>query len=85
MLSFKVKGGEEEALNFFKKIKVFTLAKSLGGVKSITQYPIKMSHGKVCPIFTAKLGIDEKFIRVSVGCEETVEILHDVDQALSMD
>lgn len=84
MLSFKISGGEPAALLFFEKIKVITLAESLGGVESLIEYPFIMTHAAVPVEMRAKLGIDDKLIRVSVGIEDTIDILHDVNQALKI-
>lgn len=82
MVTFWIKGGEPAALKFFKKVKVFLLAESLGGVESLCEYPYIMTHASVPAEQRAKLGIDEKLIRLSCGIEDPEDLIADLQQAL---
>jgi len=82
MLSFYVKGGVKQAGTFLKSLKVFTLAESLGGVESLAECPALMTHGSVPPAHRALLGIEDNFIRLSVGIENEADLVNDVKQAL---
>ncbi|BGP19646.1 hypothetical protein JCM10213_000103 [Rhodosporidiobolus nylandii] len=70
------------AERFLERLKVFTLAESLGGVESLAELPLKMTHGGVDPTRRAELGIDGELIRLSVGVEDVDDLLEDVRQAL---
>lgn len=83
MISFYIKGGIKQASNFLKALKVFTLAESLGGVESLAEHPVTMTHGSVPAEHRKLLGIDDNFIRLSVGIEDEVDLLADVAYALA--
>jgi len=83
MVSFYVKGGQKAASSFLQNVKVFTLAESLGGVESLAEHPLTMTHGSVPAEHRKYLGIDERFIRLSVGIENQQDLLWDINQALN--
>jgi len=58
------------------------LAESLGGVESLIEHPAIMTHGSVPPEHRRMLGIDDNFIRMSVGIEDEADLLADMKQAL---
>jgi cystathionine gamma-lyase len=60
---------------------VFSLAESLGGVESLIEHPAIMTHASVPPEQRAKLGIDDSLIRLSVGIEDSEDLLADLKQA----
>ncbi|GAA5866114.1 hypothetical protein JCM8547_000602 [Rhodosporidiobolus lusitaniae] len=70
------------AERFLESLEVFTLAESLGGVESLAELPVRMTHGGVDPTHRASLGIDGELIRLSVGVEEVGDLVRDVEQAL---
>ncbi|CDR35659.1 RHTO0S01e04258g1_1 [Rhodotorula toruloides] len=89
MVSFHIRSGSAQsqtetsvAETFLETLRVFTLAESLGGVESLAELPLKMTHGGVDPTHRAKLGIDGELIRLSVGVEDVEDLLHDVETAL---
>lgn len=82
MLSFYIKGGLKQADKFLRSLKIFTLAESLGGVESLAEHPGVMTHGSVPAEHRALLGIGDNFIRMSVGCENTEDLVNDINQAL---
>jgi len=82
MISFYVKGGIEETTRFLTNLKLFTLAESLGGVESLAEAPSVMTHGSVPPEQRKILGIEDNFIRLSVGIETQKDLVKDVVQAL---
>lgn len=82
MLSFRVKGGKEQASKFLKALKVFTLAESLGGVESLAQVPFFMTHGSVPLEVRKQLEITENLIRLSVGIEDMDDLIADVSNGL---
>ena len=83
MISFYIKGGVKNAEKFLKALKVFTLAESLGGVESLAENPALMTHGSVPAAHRKLLGIEENFIRLSVGIETEKDLVHDIEQALA--
>ncbi|GIY50245.1 cystathionine gamma-lyase [Caerostris extrusa] len=82
MLSFCIKGGIKEAAEFAKRIKVFTLAVSLGTVESLADITSAMTAGCIDQEIREMLGITENLIRLSVGLEDVEDLIADLDQAL---
>uniref|UniRef100_A0A0P4X030 cystathionine gamma-lyase n=1 Tax=Scylla olivacea TaxID=85551 RepID=A0A0P4X030_SCYOL len=83
MLSFYIKGNNlEVSKKFFQKLKVFTLAESLGGYESLCELPSVMTHASVPKETRDKLGITDGLIRVSCGLEGADDLIKDLDQAL---
>ncbi|RMF08340.1 MAG: PLP-dependent transferase [Candidatus Neomarinimicrobiota bacterium] len=68
---------------FFSRLKLFTLAESLGGVESLVSNPFVMTHGSIPRAEKEALGITESLVRLSVGVEEVDDLLADLDQALA--
>ena len=84
MVSFTfVSGKKEDAISFFEKIKLFTVAQSLGGVESLASYPVLMSHASVPESQRLEMGITDDLVRLSIGIEDDEDILEDLKQALS--
>lgn len=73
--------GEVEA--FCSRLSLVTLAESLGGVESLVNHPESMTHASVPKSLRTKLGIDSQLIRLSVGIEDSNDIVADLDAALS--
>jgi len=82
MVSFEIKGGTEQVNNFLRRIKVFTLAVSLGSVVSLTEHPATMSHQSMPEEHRLKAGITNELIRLSVGLENVDDLIDDLGQAL---
>ena len=83
MISLYVKGGIDEARKFLENVHIFALAESLGGVESLIESPAIMTHASVPAEQRRLLGIDDNFIRISVGIEDVEDQLADLDYALS--
>ncbi|MBC7793995.1 MAG: PLP-dependent transferase [Clostridia bacterium] len=83
MISFVVKGGLPRARAFLKTLKIIALAESLGGVESLIEHPAIMTHASIPPETRRKLGIDDGFIRLSVGIEDVQDIMDDLSEALA--
>ncbi|MBT4760509.1 MAG: cystathionine gamma-synthase [Bdellovibrionaceae bacterium] len=83
MITFYIKGGLSEASTFMQKLKVFTLAESLGGVESLVEHPGIMTHASVPKENRDKLGITDTLIRLSVGIESQEDIINDLKNALA--
>jgi cystathionine beta-lyase/cystathionine gamma-synthase len=82
MLSFELRGGAEVAEQFIKKTTIPTIAPSLGGVETLLTLPAKTSHAGMLPEDRKQLGISDGLIRMSVGIENTDDIIQDFEQAL---
>lgn len=81
VVSFELQNAESVA-KFVKRIKYATFAVSLGGVESILSYPYTMSHASMPEEYRRKLGISDTLLRLSVGLEDTKDLLDDLNQAL---
>ncbi len=84
VVSFELKAGAEAAHRFLRRLRVFTLAESLGGVASLAEHPATMSHASMPPDHRAKVGISDNLIRLSVGLENIDDLLDDLEQALTV-
>ena len=73
----------ETARNVLERIKLITYAESLGGVESLLTYPMLQTHADVPLEIRDKLGITDRFLRLSVGIENVEDLIADLDQALS--
>ncbi|MFF0343558.1 cystathionine gamma-synthase [Kribbella sp. NPDC004875] len=80
IVSFRVRGGEAQALDICNKAEVFTLGESLGGVESLIEHPGKMTHASVAG---TPLEVPADLIRLSVGIETVDDLLLDLDRAMA--
>ena len=84
MVSFTFKSGKkEDAIKFLEKVKVFTLAESLGGVESLANHPALMTHASIPEDKRAELGITDDLVRLSVGIEDAQDLIADLERAFS--
>lgn len=84
MVSFTFKSGKkEDAIKFLEKVKVFTLAESLGGVESLANHPALMTHASIPAEKRAELGITDDLVRLSVGIEDAEDLIADLERAFS--
>ena len=81
MVSFDV-GSLEAARKVLESVKLCTLAESLGGVETLISHPATMTHASVDEAKRQRLGITDGLVRISVGIEDTDDIIADLDQAL---
>ena len=82
MISFDIKGGEQEAFRFLNALQLIKLAVSLGSTESLAEHPATMTHVDVEPALKQQLGISEKMVRLSIGIEHYADIINDIAQAL---
>lgn len=80
MVSFRVAGGEQQALDVCARAEVFTLGESLGGVESLIEHPGRMTHASVAG---TDLEVPADLVRLSVGIETADDLIADLDRALS--
>lgn len=83
IISVRIKGGLDGTKRFLKKLEIFALAESLGGVESLINHPAIMTHASVPEANRAKLGITDNLVRLSVGIEDIDDLIDDLDAALS--
>ncbi|CUM49605.1 unnamed protein product [Debaryomyces tyrocola] len=82
MISFRINGGAKAASTFTSSTKFFTLAESLGGIESLVEVPAIMTHGGIPKEERESNGVFDDLVRVSVGIEDTDDLIEDVRQAL---
>ncbi|MGO9893157.1 MAG: trans-sulfuration enzyme family protein [Bryobacteraceae bacterium] len=80
--SFRVGGGQEAVFRMLAGVRIFTLAESLGGVESLIEHPITMTHASVPEEFRQRMGLSPNLIRISVGLEDLDDLLDDLSVAL---
>lgn len=73
----------ERAAHVLGRVRVFSLAESLGGVESLISHPASMTHASVEPARRAELGVTEGLVRLSVGVEDIGDLLSDLEQAFA--
>jgi cystathionine beta-lyase/cystathionine gamma-synthase len=84
MISFNLKGNQlEDALNIVKKVEIFALAESLGGVESLIGHPATMTHASIPKDVREQSGVVDSLIRLSVGIEDADDLIADLTQALA--
>lgn len=84
MISFTTKGNDyTKAIQTLEKLRVFTLAESLGGVESLVGHPASMTHASIPKEEREKIGIVDSLIRLSVGIEDAEDLIADLKQALA--
>ncbi|AVL99903.1 cystathionine gamma-synthase [Gordonia iterans] len=79
MISVRLAGGREAALDFCARTKIFTLAESLGGIESLIEHPGAMTHASTAG---SLLEVPDDLVRLSVGIEDVDDLIADVEQAL---
>ncbi|MGH9545093.1 MAG: PLP-dependent transferase, partial [Terriglobales bacterium] len=84
VLSFEVDGSGEDARRLSEALHLFTLAPSLGGVDSLVTIPVFTSHGMISAEQRQKMGVTEQLVRLSVGIENSDDLIADLEQALTV-
>jgi cystathionine gamma-synthase len=79
MVSVRMKGGLQAAREFCSRTEIFILAESLGGVESLIEHPGAMTHASTAG---SQLEVPEDLVRLSVGIEDSTDLLADLRQAL---
>ena len=82
VLSFELDGTLADAESFLSRLKLFSTAESLGGVESLAEIPSIMTHASVPKEVREKNGITDTLIRLSVGIEDTADLIADIKGAL---
>jgi cystathionine beta-lyase len=83
MISFVTKGNDyQQAIRIVESLRVFTLAESLGGVESLAGHPASMTHASIPKEEREKTGVVDSLIRLSVGIEDSEDLINDLKQAI---
>jgi cystathionine beta-lyase/cystathionine gamma-synthase len=83
MISVVLGGNIQDVTRFLQRLKLFTLAESLGGVESLIEHPAIMTHAAIPSTHRQKIGIEDTLVRISVGIEDAKDLIDDLEQALS--
>lgn len=83
MVAAEIRGGTEGATAFLTRLRVFSLAESLGGVQSLASHSQTMTHAPLSPEEQAEQGITAGLVRLSVGLEDPEDLIEDLQQALA--
>jgi methionine-gamma-lyase len=81
--SFEVQGGEAEAFAFLDRLEIMKLAVSLGGTETLISHPASTTHSGVPKDLREEIGLTDATIRISVGIENSADLLTDLEQALA--
>lgn len=82
MLSFELADGVEAVKAFLDRLKIFTLAESLGGIESLVSHPATMTHVDMGEAARRSVGISNSLVRLSVGLEDAEELVADLADGL---
>jgi cystathionine gamma-lyase len=82
MISIFLNGGLKHTKKFLEKVQIFALAESLGGVESLIEHPAIMTHASIPKKQRKALGIHDNFVRLSIGIEDTGDLIEALDLAL---
>jgi cystathionine gamma-lyase len=84
MLSFTLKNDSlENATKLMENVELFSLAESLGGVESLINHPASMTHASIPREERIKNGLSDSLIRLSIGVEDSEDLIEDLEQALA--
>ena len=78
-----MKGGKEETFRLINGLKLDLISNNLGDAKTLVTHPATTTHFKLDDDAKAELGIGPNSVRVSIGLEDSDDLVHDFDQALS--
>ncbi|MAO63821.1 MAG: methionine gamma-lyase [Balneola sp.] len=84
MITFELKGGFDAGVSLMNKVKLCTLAVSLGAVDTLIQHPASMTHSIVDEEIKKAAGITDGLVRLSVGIEGVEDIINDLEQAMEI-
>ncbi len=82
VVCFEIKGDVGTVKTFMNRLRLFTVAESLGAVESLAGQPATMSHSSVPPDVRREMGIKDTLVRLSIGIEGLEDLVADLDQAL---
>jgi len=80
--SFRLTGGAQKVFQFLARVRLFTLAESLGGVESLIEHPDTMTHASMSETARQVAGITPNLVRISIGLEHPTDLIADLQSAL---
>ncbi|HEY7983660.1 MAG TPA: cystathionine gamma-synthase [Ktedonobacterales bacterium] len=83
MVSFAFEGTRADVDTFVRRLRVFALAESLGGIESLCCHPVSMTHGSIPKEERERRGVTDTLLRLSVGIEDAGDLIADLEQALA--
>jgi O-succinylhomoserine sulfhydrylase len=83
LVTFELKGGKEAAFAMMNAFKIISISNNLGDTKSLATHPATTTHMRIGPEERARLGITDDVVRLSVGLEDTTDLIEDLSQALA--
>jgi O-succinylhomoserine sulfhydrylase len=83
LVAFITAGGKPGAFRFQNALRIVKISNNLGDAKSLITHPATTTHQKLSPEDKATLGIDEALVRLSVGLEDSADLIEDLDRALA--
>lgn len=83
VVSFRVRGGREQAWHLIDRLNLFSITANLGDAKSTVTHPATTTHGRLSDEDKERGGITENLVRLSVGLESVEDLIEDLDRALS--
>ena len=84
LLAFDIKGGKEAAFRFMNALEIIKISNNLGDARTIATHPATTTHQRLAEDQKAKLGITPGLVRLSVGLEDTDDLIADLDHALKL-
>jgi len=83
VVSFRVRGGREQAWHLIDRLNLFSITANLGDAKSTVTHPATTTHGRLSDEEKERGGITENLVRLSVGLESVEDLIEDLERALS--
>ena len=83
IVSFDVGSGKADAFRFLNALKLVVISNNLGDSKSLITHPATTTHSRVAPEQRAALGVSDALVRLSIGLEDSADLIEDLDQALA--
>jgi len=84
VVSFELNGSFKKTVRFMESLKLIQIAESLGAVESLIEHPASMTHASIPAVERKKIGLADGLIRLSVGLEDSDDIINDLKQALNL-
>jgi len=84
IISFEIKAGEKEAIKFIDNVKLFSIAVSLGDCESLIELPSQMTHNSYNKNQLKKFGLSQSMLRLSIGLEDSSDLIKAIDNALKI-
>ena len=82
-MAFSHEGGKEAVFRFMNAMKLIDISNNLGDSKSLLTHPATTTHQRLTPEDRASLGLDDGMVRLSVGLENPLDVLDDLEQAFA--